>query len=223
MANELLEVAPVVQSMPTTGWFYQTSGSARRRVSKNKGSELNGIFDVAGVPGHTHNSSAVVSIDANYSTYRTTAIQVPAGVWSYDALALPAGLLMDSEEPDHTEERYDRCIEKCVGYITLFPENCTGNIHEPARSISEIRTLVAPKARLDTLTYVEQRRGWVVPVDEDDEKYERDLLVSDYPSIDLDVRPLGVVKNNSITITASDVPGSLFIETTAGAYFSIAL
>ena len=220
MANELPEVAPDVQSMPTSGWFYQTSGSARRRVSKNKGTELNGIFDVAGVPGHTHNSSAVVSIDANYSAYRTTAIEVPAGVWSYGALALPAGLLIDSEEPDHQDERYDRCIEKCVGYITLFPENCTGHIREPARSISEVRTLVAPKARLDTLTYVEQRRGWVVPVDKDYAQHERDLLVSDYPYIDLDVRPLGAVTWNSPAITDSDVPGSLFIES-AEHYFCI--
>ena len=212
MANELPEVSPVVQSMPTEGWFYQTSGSARRRVSKNKGTELNGIFDVAGVPGHTHNSSAVVSIDADYSTYRNTEIERPAGVWSYDPLVLPAGLLMDSEEPDHQDERYDRCIEKCVGYISLFPENCTGHIREPARSISEIRTLVAPKARLDTLTYLEERRGWVVPVDADDEDYDRDLLVSDFPDIYIDVRPLGAVLPNSIEITASDVPGSLYIE-----------
>ena len=65
MANELPEVVPDVQSMPTTGWFCQTEGNARRRVSKNKGSELDGIYDVAGVPGHTHNASAVVSVDAD--------------------------------------------------------------------------------------------------------------------------------------------------------------
>ena len=47
MANELPEVVPAVQNMPTTGWFYQAAqGSARRRVAKNKGSATNGIFDV---------------------------------------------------------------------------------------------------------------------------------------------------------------------------------
>ena len=64
MANELAEVMPKVQSMPTTGWFCQTSGSARRRVVQNKSKtktlDTEGIFDVAGVPGHTHNTSAVV-------------------------------------------------------------------------------------------------------------------------------------------------------------------
>ena len=64
MANPLPEVRPVVTSMPTTGWFMQTSGSARKRVSANKGTSTQGLFDVSGVPGHTHNSSAVLSVDA---------------------------------------------------------------------------------------------------------------------------------------------------------------
>ena len=159
MANELPEVVPNVQSMPTTGWFCQTSGNARRRVTKNTSSlksgnvDIEGIYDVAGVPGHSHNSSAVVSIDANYSTYRHRALNVNAGIWGYGALALPVGLLTDSVEPDHAEERYERAIERCVGYTSLFPENCTGHIREPTRSIGEIRTLVAPKARLDTLLH----------------------------------------------------------------------
>ena len=145
--------------MPTTGWFCQTSGNARRRVTKNTSSlksgnvDIEGIYDVAGVPGHSHNSSAVVSIDANYSTYRHRALNVNAGIWGYGALALPVGLLTDSVEPDHAEERYERAIERCVGYTSLFPENCTGHIREPTRSIGEIRTLVAPKARLDTLLH----------------------------------------------------------------------
>ena len=159
MANELLDVVPTVQSMPTTGWFCQTTGSARRRITKNTSSaklgnlDIEGTFDVAGVPGHTHNANAVVSIDANYSKYRTAALTVAAGAWGPAAIALPVGILTDSHEPDHAEERYERAIERCVGYTALFPENCTGHIREPTRSIGEIRTLVAPKARLDTLTY----------------------------------------------------------------------
>jgi len=55
MANELPEVVPNVQSMPTTGWFCQTSGNARRRITKNTSSlksgntDIEGIYDVAGV------------------------------------------------------------------------------------------------------------------------------------------------------------------------------
>ena len=76
MANELPEVVPQVQSMPTTGWFCQTSGNARRRITKNTGSSENGIYDVAGIPGHSHNASAVISVDADYSRYRQTALSV---------------------------------------------------------------------------------------------------------------------------------------------------
>jgi hypothetical protein len=32
----------------------------------------------------------------------------------------------------------------------------------------EVRTLVASKARLATLTYVEETQGWVIPQDADD-------------------------------------------------------
>ena len=153
MAN----VLPSVGSMPVTGWICQTSGSARKRITKNTSSfkqgnlDIEGTFDVQGVPGHTHNASAVVSIDANYSRYRDAAIQVPAAVWAAGE-GLPAGMLTDSVPPDNEGERYDRAIERCVGYTALFPENCTGHIREPTRSIGEVRTLVAPKSRLDTLT-----------------------------------------------------------------------
>ena len=181
MANQLPEVLPEVQSMPTTGWFCQTGGNARLRVTQNTSAiATEGVYNVKGVPGHTHNSSAVVSVDADYTKHRDSAIDVPANVWAVGAINIPAGLLTDSEEPDNAEERYDRAIEKCVGYISLFPENCTGHIREPTRSIGEIRTLVAPKTRLETLTYIDERGGWRVPVDADDEKNVRQALVSDF-------------------------------------------
>ena len=165
MANELPEVVPNVQSMPTSGWFVQTGGSARQRVTKNTSAlDTEGVYDVQGVPGHTHNASAVVSVDADYTRFRTAQLGVDANVWGHGALDLPAGLLTDSEEPDHASERYDRAIERCVGYISMFPENCTGHIKEPTRSIGEIRTLVAPRTRLQTLTYIDELRGWRVPV-----------------------------------------------------------
>jgi hypothetical protein len=43
MANELPEVVQEVHSMPTTGWFIQTSGSARRRIAKNSGNSEAGV------------------------------------------------------------------------------------------------------------------------------------------------------------------------------------
>ena len=219
MANELPEVVPNVESMPTTGWFCQTSGNARRRTTKNSSSlqsgaqDIEGIYDVAGVPGHTHNANAVISVDADYSAYRQRALNVLPRVWGYDALDLPVGLLTDSVEPDHAAERYERAIERCVGTMSLFPENCTGHIEEPTRSIGEIRTLVAPKARLDTLTYTEERRGWRLPKDADDvlETSERDELVSDFPDVYIDVRPLTQVQVATLNLDVS--PGSLYMET----------
>lgn len=165
MSNQNLEVLPEVQSMPTTGWLCQTGGNARRRVTPNTSvTATEGIYDVKGVPGFTHNSSAVVSVDADYTRYRDSLINVATNVWNVGELVLPVGLLTDSEEPDNANERYDRAIEKCVGYISLFPENCTGHIREPTRSIGEIRTLVAPKTRLETLTYIDEMGGWRIPV-----------------------------------------------------------
>ena len=76
MANPLPEVIPDVTSMPTTGWRIQTGGSARRRIASNKGNSLSGYYDVRGIPGHTHNASAVVSVNADYTRYRTVVIDV---------------------------------------------------------------------------------------------------------------------------------------------------
>jgi len=223
MANELPEVIPSVQSMPTTGWFCQTSGNARKRVAKNiadtQGTiDTRGTYSVTGVPGHTHNASAVISVDANYSAYRDRAITIPALVWGYGALNLPVGLLTDSIEPNNAEERYERAIERCVGYTVLRPENCTGSIREPTRSIGEIRTLVTPKSRLDTLTYVEERRGWRVPLDGDDvdEKTERDPLVSSFPDVYIDMRPLTQIHHAGDA--RAYAPASLYLESTEFRY-----
>ena len=80
--------------MPTTGWYCQTSGSARRRVTKNTSpSETEGVYDVKGVPGHTHNASAVISVDADYTKYRTSSITVDNNVWSVGPYNFPIGLL----------------------------------------------------------------------------------------------------------------------------------
>ena len=226
MANELKEVLPAVHSMPTTGWFCQTSGSARKRVTRNTSSfksgslDIEGTFDVKGVPGHTHNANAVVSVDANYSKYRSRALTVAAGIWSRAQLDLPAGLLTDSDVVDNAAERYERAIERCVGYTGLFPENCTGHIREPTRSIGEIRTLVTPKARLDTLTYVEERGGWMLPNDADDQKETttRTPLVSDFPDVYIDVRPLGGVFDSAVDDEKALNPASAFLESATHRY-----
>jgi len=215
MANPMPEVVPEVLSMPTTGWFCRTGGSARNRVTPNTAVlDSGGMYHVKGVPGHTHNASAVVSVDADYTKYRKSRLQVPPNVWAHGALDLPVGLLTDSEEPDNADERYDRAIERCVGYISMFPENCTGHIMEPTRSIGEIRTLVAPKARLNTLTYIDELRGWRVPQDATDEKAgERDPLVSEFPDVYVSVCPTTQVQ--TATRTLANAPGSLYLDTTA--------
>ena len=56
MANILPEVQPVVTSMPDRGYELQTGGSARRSFIKNN----NNTYFIHGVPGHTHNSSAMI-------------------------------------------------------------------------------------------------------------------------------------------------------------------
>lgn len=211
MANELPEVLPAVLSMPTTGWFCQTGGRARQRVTKNSSrSATEGIYDVKGVPGFTHNSSAVVSVDADYTKYRDSQITVPRNVWSVGEFILNTGLLTDSVEPGDMDERYDRAIEKCVGYISMFPENCTGHIREPTRSISEIRTLVAPKARLETLTYIDDLGGWRVPEDSNDSTRVCKALVSTFPSVKASVlcrtRMISAVLDKDVS------PSSLYID-----------
>ena len=69
MANELPAVLPVIRNMPTDGWYCQTNGSARRRITKNTGTATRAEFAVQGVPGHSHNASAVVEVDADYTRY----------------------------------------------------------------------------------------------------------------------------------------------------------
>ena len=68
MANVLPEVRPSVESMPHEGFVMQTGGSARRSIIKNDGSDT---YHVHGVPGHTHNASAMISVTADYTKTRT--------------------------------------------------------------------------------------------------------------------------------------------------------
>ena len=70
----------------------------------------------------------------------------------------------DSEAVRDEKMRFERAIERGVGEICLRPENCHHEIREPTRSIAEIRTLVAPDDRLQTMTYVEEVGGFVTLV-----------------------------------------------------------
>ena len=79
MANVLPEVRPLVASMPHEGFVMQTGGSARRSTIKNNGFDH---YFVHGVPGHTHNASAMISVTADYSEKRGVTEHISAGVWA---------------------------------------------------------------------------------------------------------------------------------------------
>ena len=66
MAQARTEVKPLVASMPTSGFQLQTGGSARRRIVKNESDS----YKVTGVPGHTHNASAVLSVLCDHTRTR---------------------------------------------------------------------------------------------------------------------------------------------------------
>ena len=107
MANILPEVQPVVTSMPDRGYELQTGGSARRSFIKNS----NNTYFIHGVPGHTHNSSAMISVTAEYTRKRDAASTIDDS-WANNAVVLAATDYTDSQEPRDKAERYDRAIER---------------------------------------------------------------------------------------------------------------
>ena len=137
----------------------QTGGSARRSIIENKSD----TYRIHGVPGHTHNSSAMISVSADYERRRGITSVISRDVWADEDVKLDEADFVDSLEPDDAEERFDRAIERGIGSMTLIPENCQQSIDEPTRSISEIRTIVTPKDRLRSMTYVNNDFGWVEP------------------------------------------------------------
>ena len=198
------EVRPTVNRMPMEGYSLQTGGSARRRVIKPlfKQAPTNVFptqneYRVSGVPGHTHNSSAVVSVLVDLSRTRGYDEKVdeswqhtPAGAANdyAEPLEFKADMPGDSEVIDDEDERFDRALERGIGEIALRPENCHHEIREPVRSISEIRTLVSPDDRLQTLTYVEEVGGFVVPKDRTQAGRTQTVpYISDYPDVNIDL------------------------------------
>ena len=156
MAQLRPEVRPLVSSMPVDGFGMQTGGSARRRVVPFD-TAMNS-YKVTGVPGHTHNASAVCSVLVD-NTERSNAEFRIGDHFAAAQVVVAAPRFTDSAEV--SESDYDRALERGIGEIAIVPENCHQEIREPARAISEVRSLVMPKDKRDTLTYVEEVGGFV--------------------------------------------------------------
>ena len=165
MSQVQSEVRPNVTRMPMSGYLLQTGGSARKRVinplNKQAATDqfpIQNEYRVSGVPGHTHNSSAIVSVLVDLTRTRGFDKDFP-NVWAGVPILFRAADPGDSVVVRDEDERFNRALERGIGEICLRPENCHHEIREPARSISEVRTLVAPDDRLQTLTYVEEVGG----------------------------------------------------------------
>jgi hypothetical protein len=64
--------------MPEQQYVAQTGGSARMRVAKFE----DGRYRMRGVPGHTHNSTAICSIQADFTKRRLAQLAI-GGDFSY--------------------------------------------------------------------------------------------------------------------------------------------
>ena len=174
------EVRPLVQTMPGAEAFVlQTGGSARRRIIKPDGEAPTITFRVSGVPGHTHNASAVASVLCDLARTRGFDHDL-TDAWADAAVAMWGAHIGDSDPVIDEAERFERAIERGVGEITLIPENCHQQIREPTRSIAEVRALVTPQDKLRTITYVEEVGGFVHPA-------TGAVHISDYPDILVDM------------------------------------
>ena len=155
-AHVLAEVRPLVSNMPEQQYVAQTDGSARMRVAKFE----NGRYRVRGVPGHTHNSTAICNVEGDFTALRAVDLVVDEA-FSYVGFGLEQYDIGEFSESVHFNEAtevamYDRAIEKGIGNIRLIPENCHQEIDEPTRAIAEIRTIVSSKQQLDSLTYIDE-------------------------------------------------------------------
>ena len=184
MSQVQSEVRPNVTRMPMSGFLLQTGGSARRRIikplNKQAGTDsfpIQNEFHVSGVPGHTHNSSAVASVMVDMIRPRGFGLDFEG--WSEEKIEMKADDPGDSEQVADEDVRFDRALERGIGEIALRPENCHHEIREPMRSIAEIRTLVAPDDRLQTLTYVEEVGGFI--------NKDKTSYISEFPDIYIDL------------------------------------
>ena len=172
MAQPRTEVKPLVKSMPTGGFQLQTGGSARRRLVKNESDS----YKVTGVPGHTHNASAVLSVLCDHSRTRERNFMLTDD-FSFAGVLHGGGDPGDSEAV--REDAYDRALERGIGEVAVIPENCHQEIREPMRAIGEVRALVTAADRLKTLTYVEEVGGFV--------NQDGTPFISAYPDVVVDL------------------------------------
>ena len=112
-------------------------GSARRRIVKYD--ESSQSYKVTGVPGHTHNASAVCSVlvDNTETTNRPVSIHA---TWTdrRDALNFPLNAdgnrFTDSEFYDDSD--YDRAIERGSGASPSCPRTATRRSGSPCGTSS---------------------------------------------------------------------------------------
>ena len=201
MSQVQSEVRPNVQQMPMSGFHLQTGGSARKRAIKPLFTQaatdqfpIQNEYRVSGVPGHTHNSSAVVSVLVDMVQTRGFD-QNFSNTWADTAIEMKTADPGDSEVVLDEDDRFDRALERGIGEICLRPENCHHEIREPVRSISEVRTLVAPDDRLQTLTYVEEVGGFI--------NKDKSTYISEFPDVFVDL--LGYRDPDNAPTTAAGV------------------
>ena len=135
------EVRPKVLQMPLSGYLLQTGGSARRRIIKPASKQtattsfpIQAHYDVGGVPGHTHNTSAVLSVLCDMKRTRGITFESPPMRWSEHYLRFAAAEPGDSEAIVNEDLRFDRALERGIGEICLRPANCHDEIREPVDS-----------------------------------------------------------------------------------------
>ena len=82
--ERLSEVRPEVLEMPKAGFYLKTGGSAKRRIVKpllnqkaTTSFPINTTYKVTGVPGHTHSSSAVLSLTVDLKRNRGSDQKIP--------------------------------------------------------------------------------------------------------------------------------------------------
>ena len=131
MSQVQSEVRPTVLQMPHQGFLLQTGGSARRRAIKPTQKQettttfpIQAHYNVSGVPGHTHNSSAVLSVLCDLKRNRGQNLTSAALTWSEEKVDLEETDPGDTEAILDADGRFDRAIERGVGEICLRPENC---------------------------------------------------------------------------------------------------
>ena len=200
-----MDVRPTVQTMPLQGFHIQTGGSARRRIIRPTVKQTSTTqfpiqthYKVSGIPGHTHNASVVCSVLCDLHRTRQHEEKSNENLWSHTTMTLQEWFPTDSEFIKDTDARLERALERGIGEICLRPENCHDEIREPVRSISEMRTLVAPDDRLQCLTYVEEVGGFV---NVNQSTARTTPYISDYPDVMVNI--LGVQDPNRKTLPAA--------------------